>query len=90
MDYLGQHVELLEEGPGWVAVWWHQMGLIEVGYFPTPNAAWDAVSELIRRDLAVKSLMEVIEDWRDYELISEWEYALGIDSLVKFVLAQAP
>lgn len=86
MDYLGQHIELHQKGPGWVGIWWHQMGLIEIGTFPTPNAAWEAVIELIQREYAVRSLLEVVEDWRDEQFIDDWEYALTVDSLVQFVL----
>lgn len=87
MDYLGQHIELVEEGPGWVAVWWHSMGLIEVGFFPTAHAAWEAAVELIQREFAVRSLLEVLEEWTCNEQISEMEYAVSVDSLVQFVLA---
>lgn len=87
MDYLGQHIELHEETSGWVAIWWHHLGLIHIGYFTTAHEAWTAVSELIQREIAVRSLLEVIEDWRDITLIDDWEYALSVNSLVEFVLA---
>ena len=87
MDYLGQHIELIEEGSGWVAIWWHSVGLIEIGFFPTAHSAWEAAVELIQREFAVRSLLDVLEDWTSTEQISEWEYAASVDSLVQFVLA---
>jgi hypothetical protein len=87
MDYLGQHVELSCQAPGWVGVWWHPAGIVQVGFFPTANDAWEAVTEIIQRDFAVRSLLEVVTEWRDIDLIDEWEHLSGVNSLVEFVLA---
>lgn len=87
MEYLGQRVEITEQDPGWVGVWWHEGGMIQLGYFITPTEAWQAVVELIQRDLAVRSLLSVLDEWRDFTHIDDVEYALGVNSLVSFVLA---
>ncbi len=87
MDYLGQRIDLIEQDTGWVGIWWHPAGIVQVGFFPTATAAWDMVVELIQRDMAVRSLIEVVDEWRDTSLLTEWEHASGVESLVEFVLA---
>jgi hypothetical protein len=87
MEYLGQHIEVTEQDPGWVSIWWHEGGMIQLGFFPTAPEAWQAITELIQRDLAVRSLLSTMDDWRDCEHIDDLEYALGVNSLVEFVLA---
>ena len=87
MNHLGQSIELAQENLGWVGIWWHPSGyLIEIGYFPTPDAAWTAVVEIIQRDLAVRSLLELVEDWREDCLISDREYDFSVDALMQSVL----
>ena len=87
MHYLGQPIELIQEGPGWVGIWWHTAGYrVEMGFFPTATAAWDAMAELVRRDLAVRSLLEVVEVWKDETIISDSEYELSAEALVQSVL----
>lgn len=87
MEYLGQNIEITEQDSGWIGVWWHEGGMIQLGYFSSAPEAWQAVTELIQRDLSVRSLLTVIDDWRDRSHIDDIEYALGVNSLVEFVLA---
>lgn len=87
MTYLGQHVEITEQDAGWIGIWWHEGGMIQLGFFSNAPDAWQAVTELIQRDLAVRCLLSVIDEWRDREHIDDVEYALGVNSLVEFVLA---
>ncbi len=87
MEYLGQHIEITEQDAGWSSIWWHEGGMIQLGYFETAPEAWQAVTELIQRDLAVRSLLTLMDDWRDQNNIDDLEYALGVNSLVEFVLA---
>jgi hypothetical protein len=44
--------------------------------------------ELIQRELAVRSLFEVMSEWEESHLISGQEYALAIDELTNFALWQ--
>jgi hypothetical protein len=87
MDYLGQHVEITEQDSGWIGIWWHEGGMIQLGFYETAPDAWQAVVELIQRDLAVRSLLNVLDQWQDRKQIDDLEYAMGINSLVSFVLA---
>jgi hypothetical protein len=88
MHYLGQSIELMQENSGWVGVWWHSAGYrIEMGFFATAAEAWDAMTELIQRDLAVRALLEVVEEWREMTRISEREYAVTAEALVQSVIA---
>ncbi|NDJ19167.1 hypothetical protein [Myxacorys almedinensis] len=87
MEYLGQCVEIMEHDPGWISIWWHEGGMIQLGYFITPTEAWQAVVDLIQRDLAVRSLLCVLDEWRNVTYIDDLEYALGVNALVSFVLA---
>lgn len=87
MTYLGQHVEITEQDAGWIGIWWHEGGMIQLGFFSNAPGAWQAVTELIQRDLAVRCLLGVIDEWREHEQIDDVEYALGVNSLVEFVLA---
>ena len=87
MKYLGQTIELTQKDGGWVSVWYHHICTIQIGTFPTANAAWDAAIELIQRDLAVRALLEVIDDWTSDSLISCQEYSFMEDSLVQFVVS---
>jgi hypothetical protein len=87
MNHLGQPIELSQEELGWVGIWWHPSGyLIELGYFPTADAAWNAVAELIQRDMAVRSLLELVEDWRERDMINDREYDFSVDALMQSVL----
>lgn len=87
MNYLGQPIELVQETTGWVGIWWHSAGYrIEMGFFATATAAWDALTELIQRDLAVRSLLEVVEDWRSATRISDCEYVASSEALIESVL----
>lgn len=87
MHYLGQAIELMQEAEGWVAVWWNSAGYrIEIGFFPTACAAWDGIVEIIQRDLAVRSLLEVVEEWQLEAMISDREYALTTEALIQSVL----
>lgn len=87
MDYLGQHVEINEQDPGWVGIWWHEGGMIQLGFFASAPEAWQAVVDLIQRDLAVRSLLTILDEWQDHQHIDDLEYAMGVNSLVTFVLA---
>jgi hypothetical protein len=87
MEYLGQQIEVTEQDSGWISVWWHESGMIQLDYFPTAPEAWQAITELIQRDLAVRSLLSTMDEWRDRDNIDDLEYALGVNSLVEFVLA---
>ncbi len=87
MEYLGQQVEITEQDPGWIGVWWHEGGMIQLGFFETAPEAWQAVVELIQRDLAVRSMLNVLDDWQEERQIDDLEYAMGVNSLVNFVLA---
>lgn len=86
MNYLGQPIELIEQDPGWIGIWWHPVGCIQVGFFPTSMAAWEAVVELIERSVAVQALLEVVEDWREMGQISDSEYITSFETLVDSVL----
>jgi hypothetical protein len=88
MDYLGQHIELIEEELGWLATWCCEVEIIQIGFFLTRKSAAEAIVELIQRDLAVRSLYEVITEWETSHLISEQEFALTVDKLTNFVLWQ--
>jgi hypothetical protein len=87
MEYLGQRVEITEQDSGWVSIWWHEGGMIQLGFFTTAPEAWQAVIDLIQRDLAVRSLLSVLDEWRYLTYVDDLEYALGVNSLVSFVLA---
>lgn len=87
MNYLEQPIELTQETAGWVAVWWHWAGYkIEMGFFPTATAAWDAITDLIQRELAVRSLLEVVEEWRESTQINDSEYETSTEALIQSVL----
>ena len=88
MDYLGQQIEVLETDLGWVGIWHHHMaGQIEIKFFPDAQDALEMVMELIRQDLAVVSLLRLLDEWRDFNRVDEWEHGLVADSLVQSVLA---
>lgn len=87
MNYLGQTIELIQEDYGWISIWHHHICMIQLGTFPTANAAWDATVELIERDLAVRSLLAVIDDWTHEGLITRHEYSSIEESLVQFVVS---
>jgi hypothetical protein len=87
MEYLGQRVEITEQDSGWIGIWWHEGGMIQLGFYETAPEAWHAVVELIQRDLAVRSLLTVLDYWQDRRQIDDLEYAMGVNSLVSFVLA---
>lgn len=88
MHYLGQQIELTQENSGWVGIWWHSAGYrVEMGFFPTATAAWDAIVELIRRDFAVRALLEVVEEWLDMEWINDREYSASAEALIESVIA---
>ncbi len=88
MNYLGQQVEVLETELGWIGIWHHHLaGRIEIKYFPVAQEAFELVMELIRQDLAVVSLLRLIDEWRDFDLIDECEHGLVADSLVQSVMA---
>ncbi len=84
--YLGQQVELIEQESGWVCIWQHEVGQIGVGYFPSAAIAWDAAIDLIQRDMAARSLMDIINDWLETRKIQHGEYVSVVDSLMQFVL----
>ncbi len=88
MHYLGQPIELTQENSGWVCIWWHSAGYrVEMGFFPTATAAWDAIVELIQRDFAVRALLEVVEEWLDLERIDDREYSTSAEALIESVIA---
>lgn len=84
--YLGQQVELVEERLGWVGIWSHDAGEVGIGYFPNAEHAWDAVTKLIQRDLAVRGLLDVVNEWLEASTIRNDEYVMIVDSLMQFVL----
>lgn len=86
MNYLGYKIDLVQQDPGWTSVWYHPVYVIQLGFFPTPNAAWDAAIELIQRDTAVRSLLNELEEWDGKNLIGEDEHSLLEESLVNFVV----
>lgn len=87
MEYLGQKIELIQQDSGWMSIW-HQPGyMIQIGFFPTPSAAWDAAVELIQRELAVRALLTMVDEWATIDLISYQEHAMLEAELVKFVAA---
>jgi hypothetical protein len=86
MNYLGQQIDLIEQSCGWIGIWQHPLGYIEVGFFPTASTAWEAVADLIRHSFAVQSLVELVGDWLEAGLISESEYAANIAALVESVM----
>ena len=87
MKYLGQIIELIQQDSGWISIW-HQPGyMIQIGFFATPSEAWDAAVELIQRELAVRALLNTIDEWNATSLISYQEHSLMEDALVKFVVA---
>lgn len=85
MNYLGQPIELIEQPSGWLGIWFHPCCIIELGYFPTAQSAWDAVTELVRRDVAGRSLLPLIQEWRDQDLIDYREQDWLEASLFQFV-----
>uniref|UniRef100_A0A832M3B4 Uncharacterized protein n=1 Tax=Oscillatoriales cyanobacterium SpSt-402 TaxID=2282168 RepID=A0A832M3B4_9CYAN len=88
MNYLGQKVEVLETEMGWIGIWYHHLaGRIEIKFFPSAQDALELVMELIRQDLAVVSLLRLLDEWRDYDIVDEWEHGTAADSLVQSVLA---
>lgn len=88
MNYLGQQIEVLETDLGWISIWHHHLaGRIEIKYFLNAQDALDLVMSLIRQDLAVVSLLRLLDEWRDTDLIDEWEHGLAADSLVRSVLS---
>ncbi len=84
--YLGQQIELVEEGLGWVGIWTHDAGEVGIGYFGSADDAWDAVVNLIQRDLAVKAMLDVLNEWLEVEVIENQEYVSVVDALMQFVL----
>lgn len=50
-------------------------------------AAWDAIVELIRRDFAVRALLEVVEEWLDLKWINDREYSTSAEALIESVIA---
>ncbi len=84
--YLGQQVELIEEEPGWVGIWLHEAGQVGIGYFPTAATAWDAAIDLIQRDIAVRAVMDIMNEWLETSRIHHGEYVSVVDSLMQFVL----
>ncbi|WP_421654453.1 hypothetical protein [Leptothermofonsia sp. ETS-13] len=84
--YLGQQIELIEEEPGWVGIWSHESGEVGIGYFPTAEYAWDAVVGLIQRDLAVRAVLDVVNEWLEVGTVKNHEYVSIVDSLMHFVL----
>jgi hypothetical protein len=87
MEYLGQTIELIQQDTGWISIW-HQPGyVIQIGFFQTPSAAWDAAVELIQRELAVRALLNTLDEWATTDLISYQEHAMLESELVKFVAA---
>lgn len=86
MNYLGQQIDLIQRPNGWIGIWQHPLGYVEIGYFPTASTAWEAVADLIRHSFAVQSLVELVGDWRETDRISEPEYAANIAALVESVM----
>ena len=88
MDYLGQQIEVVKADLGWVGIWHHHLaGQIEIKFFTTPQEALDLVMDLIRQDLAVVSLLRLLDGWREDDLVEEWEHRSAAESLVQSVLA---
>lgn len=85
MNYYGQTIDLMQQSDGWVGIWWHPSGYIEVGVFPTSKAAWDAVVDLIQRECAVRSLLSTVEEWYLWGLVSDREYTVSTEELVQSV-----
>jgi hypothetical protein len=86
MEYLGQQIEISEQKSGWVGIWWEKEGVVQLGFFPTASAAWQAIVELIQRDLAIRSLLSIIAEWRDQENIAKLEYELCLNALAEFIV----
>lgn len=88
VDYLGQQIEVVEADLGWVGIWHHHLaGRIEIKFFAAPQEALELVMDLIRQDLAVVSLLRLLDEWREDDTIDEWEHRLAAESLVQSVLA---
>jgi hypothetical protein len=85
MQYLGQSIELIEEAPGWLGVWFHPCCVVQLGFFPTALSAWEAVTELVRRDGASRSLAGLTQEWREQNLISASEQDAIESSLFQYV-----
>jgi hypothetical protein len=86
MEYLGQNIEIFKDRPGWIASWNNDVGVIQIGFFQTPIAALDAIIKFIQHDLVLRSLLSVLDEWRQDDLIVEEEYTLMADSLITFTL----
>jgi hypothetical protein len=87
MNHLGQPIELAQQNAGWVAIWWHWAGYkIEMGFFPTATVAWDTITDLIQREIAVRALLEVVEEWRENAQVSDREYETSTEALIQSVL----
>jgi hypothetical protein len=89
MDYyLGQPIEVLETEQGWLSIWHHRLvGQIEIGFFLTGDDALELTRDLIRRDFAAISLMKVVDEWYEMDLVTDHEHDLIQNSLVQSVLA---
>jgi hypothetical protein len=88
MEYLGEEIEVIEAEPGWVGIWHHHLVMhIEVGYFQTAQEALELMMELIRRDFAASSLLEIVDEWREQGIVNKYEQEAIAESLVESVLA---
>lgn len=88
MNYLDQTIELIEQPSGWLGVWFHPNYIIELGFFPTAQVAWEVVTELVRRDVAGRSLLGLLDEWRDKNLITYREQDLLEASLFQHVFEE--
>jgi hypothetical protein len=86
MEYLGQNIEIFKDRPGWIASWNNDVGVVQIGFFQTPVDALDAIIKFIQHDLVLRSLLSILDDWRQDDLIVEEEYTLMADSLIAFTL----
>jgi hypothetical protein len=86
MEYLGQNIEIFKDRPGWIASWNNDIGIVQIGFFQTPIDALDAIIKFIQHDLVLRSLLSILDDWRQDDLIVEEEYKLMADSLIAFTL----
>jgi hypothetical protein len=89
MEYLGQSIEVLQQPHGWMGVWYHPACMVQLGYFPTAQMAWEAVAELVRRDLAGQSLCGVVQEWREQGFVSRSEQDLLEASLFQYVFDES-
>jgi hypothetical protein len=63
------------------------VGQIEIGFFLTGDDALELTRDLIRRDFAAISLMKVVDEWYEMDLVTDYEHDLIQNSLVQSVLA---